>query len=215
MATRIAQITSVNPATEETLATFDPHTPEQVEEALGQAQAAFIACRGRTISERAVPMKALATLLRDRADRYGRLLTLEMGKPITEAKAEIEKCAWNCDFYAENAARFLADEPVKANARRSLVAFEPLGIVLAVMPWNYPFWQVIRFAAPAFMAGNAAVLKHASNVPQSALAIEEARPAVGFPEGLLRTLLLAGSAVEPRLAGDRMRGVTATGSSPT
>ncbi len=215
MVTRIAPITSVNPATEEVLATFDAHTPEQVEEALGQAQDAFIAWRGRAIAERAVPMKALARLLRERADRYGRLLTCEMGKPITEAKAEIEKCAWSCDFYAENAARFLADEQVKSNAKRSLVAFEPLGVVLAVMPWNYPFWQVIRFAAPAFMAGNAAVLKHASNVPQSALAIEEAVRDAGFPEGLLRTLLLPGSAVEPLIADDRIRAVTLTGSSAT
>ena len=215
MTTRVAPITSVNPATEEILATFDPHTAEQVEEALGQAQDAFIAWRGRTIAERAVPMKALAKLLRVRADRYGRLLTLEMGKPITEAKAEIEKCAWNCDFYADNAAGFLSDEPVKTNAKRSLVAFEPLGIVLAVMPWNYPFWQVIRFAAPAFMAGNAAVLKHASNVPQSALAIEEAIRDAGFPEGLLRTLLLAGSAVEPLIADERIRAVTLTGSTQT
>jgi len=215
MVTRIAPITSVNPATEEVLATFEPHTPEQVEEALGQAQDAFVAWRGRTIAERAVTMKSLARLLRERADRYGRLMTLEMGKPITEAKAEIEKCAWNCDFYAENAARLLADEPVKTNAKRSLVAFEPLGIVLAVMPWNYPFWQVIRFAAPAFMAGNAAVLKHASNVPQSALAIEEAIRDAGFPEGLLRTLLLPGSAVEPLIADERIRAVTLTGSSQT
>ena len=215
MATSVAPITSVNPATEEILATFAPHTAEQVEEALGQAQDAFIAWRARTIAERAVTMKSLARILRERADRYGRLMTLEMGKPITEAKAEIEKCAWNCDFYAENAARLLADEPVKTNAKRSLVAFEPLGIVLAVMPWNYPFWQVIRFAAPAFMAGNAAVLKHASNVPQSALAIEEAIRDAGFPEGLLRTLLLAGSAVEPLIADDRIRAVTLTGSSQT
>ena len=215
MATRIAPITSVNPATEEVLATFDVHTSEQVEEALGQAQDAFLAWRARTIAERAVTMRALARLLRERADRYGRLMTLEMGKPITEATAEIEKCAWACDFYAENAARFLADETVKTNAKRSFVAFEPLGIVLAVMPWNYPFWQVIRFAAPALMAGNAAVLKHASNVPQSALAIEEALHDAGFPEGLLRTLLLAGAAVEPIIADDRVRAVTLTGSSQT
>ena len=215
MATRIAPITSVNPATEEVLATFDVHTSEQVEQALGQAQDAFLAWRARTIAERAVTMRALARLLRERADRYGRLMTLEMGKPITEATAEIEKCAWACDFYAENAARFLADETVKTNAKRSFVAFEPLGIVLAVMPWNYPFWQVIRFAAPALMAGNAAVLKHASNVPQSALAIEEALHDAGFPEGLLRTLLLAGAAVEPIIADDRVRAVTLTGSSQT
>jgi succinate-semialdehyde dehydrogenase/glutarate-semialdehyde dehydrogenase len=215
MATRTAPITSVNPATEEVLATFEPHTPEQVDEALGQAQDAFLAWRARTIADRAVPMRRLAKLLRERADRYGRLVTLEMGKPIAEAKAEIEKCAWSCDHYAENAARFLADEPVKTNAKRSFVAFEPLGVVLAVMPWNYPFWQVFRFAAPALMAGNGAVLKHASNVPQCALAIEEVIRDAGFPDGLLRTVLLAGSQVEPLIADDRIRAVTLTGSSQT
>src|SRR5882672_10702003 len=160
-------------------------------------------------------MRRLATLLRERADRYGRLITIEMGKPIAEAKAEIEKCAWGCEHYAENAARYLADEVIATNAKRSLVAFEPLGIVLAVMPWNFPFWQVIRFAAPALMAGNAAVLKHASNVPQCALAIEEVMRDAAFPEGLLRTLLLVGSAVEPVIADPRIRAVTLTGSSDT
>jgi succinate-semialdehyde dehydrogenase/glutarate-semialdehyde dehydrogenase len=215
MATLTAPITSVNPATETVLATFEPHTADQVDEALRQAQDAFLAWRDRSFDDRAVPMRRLATLLRERADRYGRLITLEMGKPITEAKAEIEKCAWNCDFYAENAERFLADERVETNAKRSFVAFEPLGVVLAVMPWNYPFWQVIRFAAPAFMAGNAAALKHASNVPQCALALEEVIRDAGFPEGLLRTLLLAGSQVEPVIADDRIRAVTLTGSSHT
>src|SRR5258708_14140522 len=138
-----------------------------------------------------------------------------MGRPITEALAEIEKCAWNCDFYAEHAEEFLKDEPVATNARESFVAFEPLGVILAVMPWNYPFWQVIRFLAPAFMAGNAAVLKHASNVPQSALAIEEAVRDAGFPAGLLRTLLVPGAAIEPVIADDRIRAVTLTGSTET
>src|SRR5258708_30713682 len=133
-----------------------------------------------------------------------------MGRPITEALAEIEKCAWNCDFYAEHAEEFLKDEPVATNARESYVAFEPLGVVLAVMPWNYPFWQVIRFLAPALMAGNAAVLKHASNVPQSALAIEEAVRDAGFPAGLLRTLLVPGAAIEPVIADDRIRAGTLT-----
>jgi succinate-semialdehyde dehydrogenase/glutarate-semialdehyde dehydrogenase len=215
MATVTAPITSVNPATEEVLATFEPHTAEQVDEALGQAQDAFVAWRARSIAERAIPMRALATVLRRRAEHFGRLITLEMGKPIAEAKAEIEKCAWNCDYYALNAERFLADEPVKTSAKRSFVAFEPLGIVLAVMPWNYPFWQVLRFAAPALMAGNGAVLKHASNVPQCALAIEEVIRDAGFPEGLLRTVLLAGSQVEPLIADDRIRAVTLTGSSRT
>jgi acyl-CoA reductase-like NAD-dependent aldehyde dehydrogenase len=215
MATRIAPITSVNPATGEILATFEPHTADQVDEALGQAQDAFVAWRERSLADRAVPMRRLAALLRERADRYAKVMSLEMGKPVTEARAEIEKCAWTCEFYADHAAAYLADQPVTSNARTSYVAFEPLGIVLAVMPWNYPFWQVIRFAAPALMAGNAAVLKHASNVPQSALAIEEAIREAGFPEGLFRTLLLVGGAVEPVIADERIRAVTLTGSSAT
>jgi succinate-semialdehyde dehydrogenase/glutarate-semialdehyde dehydrogenase len=205
----------VNPATEEVLARFDPFTSEQVERALDEAQDAFMAWRDRSIVERAVPMRRLAALLRERADRYARLITLEMGKPIAEARAELEKCAFGAEHYAENAARYLADEVVETNAQRSIVAFEPLGIVLAVMPWNFPFWQVIRFAAPALMAGNGAILKHASNVPQCALAIEEVIRDAGFPEGLLRTVLLAGSAVEPVIADPRIRAVTLTGSSDT
>src|SRR5256712_6266972 len=160
-------------------------------------------------------MHALASLLRERADRYARLATLEMGKPINEAKAEIEKCAFGAEHFARNASRYLADEEIRANARRSIVAFQPLGVVLAVMPWNFPFWQVVRFAAPALMAGNAAVLKHASNVPQCALAIEEAFREAGFPQGLLRAVLVSGSAIEPIIADDRIRAVTLTGSSDT
>jgi len=215
MSTTLSPITSVNPATEEVLARFDPFTPEQVERALDEAQDAFSAWRERSIAQRATPMRRLAALLRERADRYGRLITIEMGKPIAEAKAEIEKCALGCEHYADNAARYLADEVIETNAQRSLVAFEPLGIVLAVMPWNFPFWQVIRFGAPALMAGNAAVLKHASNVPQCALAIEEVIRDAGFPEGLLRTVLLAGAQVEPLIADPRIRAVTLTGSSDT
>jgi acyl-CoA reductase-like NAD-dependent aldehyde dehydrogenase len=215
MSTTLSPITSVNPATEEVLARFDPFTPEEVDRALDDAQDAFTAWRERAIADRAVPMLRLAGLLRERADRYGRLITIEMGKPIAEAKAEIEKCAWGCEHYAENAARYLADEVIESNAKRSIVAFEPLGIVLAVMPWNFPFWQVMRFAAPTLMAGNAAVLKHASNVPQCALAIEELFRDAGFPEGLVRTLLLAGAQVEPVIADPRVRAVTLTGSSDT
>src|SRR5947207_2345225 len=202
MATATAPILSVNPATEEVLASYPPFGQQDVERALDEAQDAFHAWRARSLEQRAVPIKRLASLLRERADRYARPLTLEMGKPITEAKAEIEKCAWNCEFYASNAEKFLRDEPAPSNAKRSYVAFEPLGIVLAVMPWNYPFWQVIRFAAPALMVGNAAVLKHASNVPQSALALEEVIRDAGFPEGLFRTLLLAGAQVGPLGRGD-------------
>jgi acyl-CoA reductase-like NAD-dependent aldehyde dehydrogenase len=215
MAITVGQITSLNPATEEVLATFDPYTPDELEEAVAEAQAAFLDWRERTIAEREPFMRKLAALLRERADRYGRLITLEMGKPITEAKAEIEKCAWACDYFAENAKRYLADEQVPSTARQSVVAFEPLGVVLAVMPWNFPFWQVVRFAAPALMAGNAAVLKHASNVPQCALTIEEAVRDAGFPEGLLRAVLVSGGAIEPLIADDRIRAVTLTGSSDT
>ena len=215
MATRTAPILSVNPATEEVLERYEAFDDEQVSRALDEAQDAFRAWRERSFDERAVPMRRLASVLRERTDRYAKLMTLEMGKPISEAKAEIEKCAWNCEFYAEHAVEFLKDEPAPTNAKRSFVAFEPLGVVLAVMPWNYPFWQVLRFAAPALMAGNAAVLKHASNVPQSALAIEEAIKDAGFPEGLFRTLLLAGAQVEPVITDPRIRAVTLTGSSAT
>src|SRR2546430_502658 len=183
--------------------------------ALAEAHNAFLEWRERPIAERALPMRALAALLRERSDRYARLATLEMGKPIAEAKAEIEKCAFGCEHFAENAAGYLADEEIRANARRSIVAFQPLGVVLAVMPWNFPFWQVVRFVAPAFMAGNAGLLKHASNVPQCALAIEEAFRDAGFPEGLLRTVLVSGAAIEPVIADDRIRAVTLTGSSDT
>ena len=160
-------------------------------------------------------MRRLTTLLRERANDYARLMSLEMGKPIGEAKAEVEKCAFGCEFYADNAARFLSEEAATTNARKSYVRFDPLGIVLAVMPWNFPFWQVIRFGAPALMAGNAVVLKHASNVPGCALAIEEAVRDAGFPPGLLRTILVVGSQVEPLIADPRVRAVTLTGSSAT
>jgi succinate-semialdehyde dehydrogenase/glutarate-semialdehyde dehydrogenase len=215
MATTVKQISALNPATEEVIASFDAFGPDEVEMALAEAHDAFLGWRERPIAERAVPMRALAALLRGRADRYARLITLEMGKPITEAKAEIEKCAFGCDSFAESAARYLADEEIRANARRSIIAFQPLGVVLAVMPWNFPFWQVVRFAAPALMAGNAGLLKHASNVPQCALAIEEAFRDAGFPQGLLRTVLVSGGGIEPVIADDRIRAVTLTGSSDT
>jgi succinate-semialdehyde dehydrogenase / glutarate-semialdehyde dehydrogenase len=215
MATTIGQIIAVNPATEELVASFDAFGPDEIEMALAEAHDAYLEWRERPIAERSVPMRALARLLRERAEPYARLATLEMGKPIGEAKAEIEKCAWACEYFAEAAAGYLADEVIRSNARRSLVAFHPLGVVLAVMPWNFPFWQVVRFAAPAFMAGNAGLLKHASNVPQCALALEEVIRDAGFPQGLLRTVLVAGSAIEPIIADDRIRAVTLTGSSDT
>ncbi|MBA3376742.1 MAG: aldehyde dehydrogenase family protein, partial [Actinobacteria bacterium] len=162
-------IESVDPTTGEVLRRFEPFTGEQIEAALREAETAYRQWRARSIAERAVPMRALAALLRERRDHYAELATKEMGKPITQARAELEKCASGCDFYADHAERFLAPQRVETSAQESYVAFEPLGIVLAVMPWNFPYWQVVRFAAPALMAGNAAILKHASNVPQCAL----------------------------------------------
>jgi succinate-semialdehyde dehydrogenase/glutarate-semialdehyde dehydrogenase len=159
----VTTIESIEPATETVRARFDPHSSADVSAAIAAADAAFHTWREVPMAERAVRMHLLARVLRDRKDSYARLITTEMGKPITEAQAEIEKCARTCDFYADHAAAYLADEPVETNAQASYVAFEPLGVILAVMPWNYPFWQVVRFLAPALMAGNAALLKHAGD----------------------------------------------------
>ncbi len=203
---------SINPATGELVATFEGHTPEQVDAALDAAAAAFRSWRRTTFEERARLLRAAAGYLRAEKERFARLITLEMGKPIRQARAEIEKCAWNCDYYAEHGAEFLADRPTPSDAQESLVVFDPLGVVLAIMPWNFPFWQVFRFAAPALMAGNTAVLKHAANVPQCALAIEEVFRAAGFPDGCFRTLLLPSSEVQAVIEDPRVAAVTLTGS---
>src|SRR5436309_680929 len=210
-----SRVESVNPAIEAVIATFEQSTPAQVEQALVEADTAFRDWRRHSIGERSTAMRRAAALLRSRKERYAGLITAEMGKPITQAEAEVEKCAWVCDYFAEHAERFLARQPVQTNARVSYVAFEPLGVVLAVMPWNFPFWQVFRFAAPTLMAGNTAVLKHASNVPQCALAIEEVFRDAGFPRGALRTVLVPGGAVEAIIDDHRVRAVTLTGSNTT
>jgi len=207
------ELESINPATEEILARFTAATPDEVEAAIAAADAAQRAWRRTSFDERAAAMRRLATHLRAQRAEYARLITLEMGKPIGEAVAEIEKCAWACDFYADRGAVFLGDEVVATSASRSLVAYEPLGVVLAIMPWNYPFWQVFRFAAPALMAGNGALLKHASNIPRCALAVASAFEEAGFPTGLFHTLLLPGAAVESVIRDPRVRAVTLTGSS--
>src|SRR2546425_10362664 len=215
MAARGGAIESINPAAEEVIATFEQFTPAQVEQALVEADAAFRQWRRQSFAERSRAMRGAAELLRKRKDRYAGLITAEMGKPITQAEAEVEKCAWVCEYFAGNAERFLARRPAQTNARLSYVAFEPLGVVLAVMPWNFPFWQVFRFAAPTLMAGNTAVLKHASNVPQCALAIEEVFRDAGFPRGAFRTVLVPGGAVEAIIDDPRVRAVTLTGSNAT
>jgi succinate-semialdehyde dehydrogenase / glutarate-semialdehyde dehydrogenase len=204
---------SVNPTTEDVLQTFEEFSDQQVDTALQQAHDAQRAWRSTSFGERAARLQAVARVLREQKSRLATLATTEMGKPIVEAEGEIEKCAWNCDFYAEHAATFLADEHVQTNARESYVAFEPLGVVLAIMPWNFPFWQVIRFAAPALMAGNGAVLKHASNVPGCAVALEEIFRTAGLPEGIFRTVLVPGAKVEALIADPRIQAVTLTGSS--
>ena len=205
-------IQSVNPATGEVLATFDAASAAQIEQTVGGAQEAFRSWRKTLFRERTALMHRAAAYLRHERSRLAGLITAEMGKPIAEGEAEIEKCAWNCDFYADNAEGFLADEPHPSSATESYVQFPPLGVVLAIMPWNFPFWQVFRFAAPALMAGNTALLKHASNVPQCALAIAEVFRAAGFPSGAFATLLISGG-VATRLIDDRrIVAVTLTGS---
>jgi succinate-semialdehyde dehydrogenase / glutarate-semialdehyde dehydrogenase len=203
---------SINPATGRLIAEYPDHDAAAVEERLARADATYRALARTGFDERAAWMRRAAAILRERSGRYAELMTLEMGKTIAAAEAEVEKCAWVCDFYAENAARFLADEIVETDAERSWISFQPIGAILAIMPWNFPFWQVFRFAAPALMAGNVGLLKHASNVPGSALAIEEVFRDAGFPDGAFQTLLVGSRAVDAIIADARVRAVTLTGS---
>lgn len=203
---------SINPSTGELIAEFDIHTDADVDAALAGASRAQRAWRRVPVVERMTLLTAMARELRADKERFARLITEEIGKPITESLGEIEKCAVTCDYYAANAPRFLADEEIASNATHSAVVFDPLGVVLAIMPWNYPFWQFFRFAAPALAAGNGAVLKHAGNVPRSALAIEEVMTKAGCPEGLMRSLLVEASRVKGLIDDDRIAAVTLTGS---
>ena len=207
-----SHLTSVDPATGITAATFEAPDDADINSALDEAFAAQAKWAMTHLSERVQLLRSLARVLRDEKHRFAALITAEMGKPIAEAEAEIEKCALNCDFYAANAPAFLAEEVIESNAAHSGVVFEPLGVVLAVMPWNYPFWQLFRFLAPALAAGNGVVLKHASNVPRCALAIEEAVTLAGAPHGLFRTMLVPASRVSALIADSRIAAVTLTGS---
>jgi succinate-semialdehyde dehydrogenase / glutarate-semialdehyde dehydrogenase len=202
-------IVSTNPATGAELARFTPLTADEVETAVDAAVRAQRQWRKRALAERAAMLRDIAAVLRERKDRYARLIVSEMGKPLVEAEAEIEKCAVTCEHYAGHAAEYLEGRSVTAEAG---VVYDPLGVVLAVMPWNYPFWQFFRFAAPAFAAGNGALLKHANNVPQCALAVEEVVRDAGFPAGLFRTLLVEVEQIAPLIADDRIAAVTLTGS---
>src|SRR5256714_3496032 len=207
-------ISSVNPATGEVLATYDSLTEKQLQDKLNRAAEAFHEYRHTTFSDRAEKMNRATEILENEKRNFARTMTLEMGKPIKAAVQEAEKCAWVCRYYAENAEKHLADEIVETNATKSFVRYQPLGVVLAVMPWNFPFWQVFRFAAPALMAGNAGLLKHASNVPQCALAIEEIFSRAGFPSGAFQTLLIGSDAVQSVLEDSRVAAATLTGSEP-
>jgi succinate-semialdehyde dehydrogenase / glutarate-semialdehyde dehydrogenase len=203
---------SINPATGEVLASFETLNEAAIEQRLTTAVSAFHAWKQRPFDERSKLMLRAAETLEGDAAKLGRLITLEMGRPLQPAVDEILKCARGCRYYAENTTRFLADEEIKTEAARSFVRYEPVGVVLAIMPWNFPFWQVFRFAAPAIMAGNVALLKHASNVPQAALAIEEIFTRAGFPSGVFQTLLIPSSRVPTLIDDERINAVTLTGS---
>jgi len=205
-------IASVDPASGDVLATFEPHSAEQVEARVAKAQNAWRDWRTTTFSARAAVMTRTAQLLEGERAELGRLMTRKMGKPIRAAMEEAAKCATACRYYAENAHRHLARRDVHTDSGESFVLFQPLGVVLAVMPWNFPFWQVFRFVAPALMAGNVGLLKHASNVPQCALAIEDVLRRAGLPEGVFQTLLIGSDAVGPLIADARIAAVTLTGS---
>jgi succinate-semialdehyde dehydrogenase/glutarate-semialdehyde dehydrogenase len=205
-------IVSVNPATGEEIARFTEHTPAQVEAALARAAEAQVQWGRRPVTARTPLLTRIAEVLRAGKARYARLITAEMGKPIAEAEAEVEKCALACDVYAASAPRQLADQEVATEAQRSAIVYDPLGLVLAIMPWNYPFWQVFRFAAPALAAGNGIILKHAANVPQCALAIEAVLRDAGCPDGLVQVLLVDTEAVAGLVADDRIAAITLTGS---
>src|SRR6266480_4023364 len=208
----LMSIQTINPTTGEVLETFEPYSEQQVNQALDQARQAFLHWRTLSFAERGKYLHSVASHLRDRKTELARIAVLEMGKSITEAEAEVEKCAWNCDFFAENAESFLRDEKVASNASESYVAFRPLGVVLAIMPWNFPYWQVFRFAAPTLMAGNTSVLKHASNVSRVALEIERIFQEAGLPQGVLRTVLVPGSETRRLIEDPRIEAVTLTGS---
>jgi succinate-semialdehyde dehydrogenase/glutarate-semialdehyde dehydrogenase len=205
-------IASINPATGEKLKEFTAHGDADIEKALQRAVTAFEKHRREPFARRAELMMATASLLDQEKKNLGRVITIEMGKLFRDSVAEIEKCALGCRYYAENAERFLEDEPAQTKAGRSYLHYEPMGAVLAIMPWNFPFWQVFRFAAPALMAGNVGILKHAANVPQCALAIEDLFRRAGFEDGIFQTLLIEAEQAEKLIVDPRIKAVTLTGS---
>jgi succinate-semialdehyde dehydrogenase/glutarate-semialdehyde dehydrogenase len=206
------KIETVNPATGEPGRSYEETSLDDAKAAATAARAAFLKWRRTSFADRSAIIHKSAEILRTRKDEFARLMTQEMGKTLDEGRAEVEKCAFHCDWFADHAQEYLADEPVDIGAGETFVTFNPLGVVLAVMPWNFPFWQVFRFAAPALMAGNGALLKHASNVPGCALAIEEVLHEAGIPHDLFRTLLLPSREVEALIKDENVAAVTLTGS---
>lgn len=207
-------LTSINPSNNKVLKQYDEMTTEQSSKIISLAHQTFLKWKETSFTHRAGLMKKAAEILRQNSEEYSVLMTMEMGKPLAQSRAEVEKCAWVCDYYSENAEKFLADEIIKTEASKSFVTYQPLGVILAVMPWNFPFWQVFRFAPPNLMAGNAGVLKHASNVSGCALAIEDIFRKAGFPENLFRTLLVSSKNVKPIIENENIKAVTLTGSVP-
>jgi succinate-semialdehyde dehydrogenase/glutarate-semialdehyde dehydrogenase len=203
---------TINPATGELLKTFEEWSDEKTAGVIEEVHKAFQSWKDTSFVQRSKLMNKAAAVLRENKDEYARIMALEMGKPIVEGRSEVEKCAWVCEYYAENAAKFLSDEPAQSDGSKAYVGFRPLGVILAVMPWNFPFWQVFRFAAPGLMAGNTGVLKHSSNVPQCALAIEEVFKKAGFPENVFRTLLIGSGKVDKVIENPHVMAVTLTGS---
>jgi succinate-semialdehyde dehydrogenase/glutarate-semialdehyde dehydrogenase len=208
-------IQTINPATGIVEKEFGEYTHDEVVKIIDNSYNAFLKWRDNNFSVRSKLMKNAAQILKDKKEDYGKILTLEMGKPISQAIAEVEKCAWVCQYYADIAEHMLSNEDIATDASQSYVCFEPVGVILAIMPWNFPFWQVFRFAAPSIMAGNVCILKHASNVPQCALAIEEIFAKSGFPENIFKTLLLGSNKIKDVIAHDKVKAVTLTGSEAT
>lgn len=207
-------LNSINPANNKQIKQYDETTGEESAKIITLANSSFIKWKETSFAERSKLMFNAAKVLRENIKEYSEVMTLEMGKPIVQARAEVEKCAWVCDYYAENAEKFLTDEIINTDAANSFVSYQPLGVVLAIMPWNFPFWQVFRFAAPNLMAGNAGLLKHASNVPGCALAIEDVFRKAGFPENLFRSLLVTSKNVKEIISNNLVQAVTLTGSVP-
>src|SRR6059058_1293830 len=205
-------IVSINPATGELSKHFDAHTDAEIESALDRAVSAFEKHRRSSFAERAAKLQYAAEILEEDRGHFARIITAEMGKLLRASVDEIEKCARGCRFYAEHGEKFLSEQIISSDAGRSYVRYEPLGAVFAIMPWNFPFWQVFRFAAPALMAGNVGLLKHASNVPQCALAIEEIFRDAGYPEGCFQTLLVGSEKVKKIVEDPRVTAATLTGS---